>query len=188
MPFWLISAFAGFRGMIEIWPPILVAGLSFAIMQYIVSNYHGPWLVDVIAAIVSMVCLSAVPARLASRREDGRRLRSRGTRPTRDRRSDLMVGEPDAAESAAVFKRHDRRAVMLAWMPWLILTVFVFIWGIPEVKKILDGISIVRIPFEGLHLMIEKVPPCRPPRTRKRRSTASTGCRRPEPEFCSPPW
>ncbi|MCI0365332.1 MAG: L-lactate permease, partial [Phycisphaerales bacterium] len=58
VPFWLIWAFAGFRGMIEIWPPILVAGLSFAIMQYVVSNYHGPWLVDVIAAIVSMVCLA----------------------------------------------------------------------------------------------------------------------------------
>jgi lactate permease len=58
VPFWLVWAFAGFRGMKEIWPGILVAGLSFAIFQFIVSNYHGPWLVDVIAAIISMACLT----------------------------------------------------------------------------------------------------------------------------------
>ena len=51
---------------------------------------------------------------------------------------------------------------VLAWMPWAILTVFVFLWGIPEVKKLLDGLSIVKIPFEGLHNMIEKVPPIVP--------------------------
>jgi len=58
VPFWLIWAFAGFRGMIEVWPAILVAGSSFAITQYLVSNFHGPWLVDVIAAIVSMGSLA----------------------------------------------------------------------------------------------------------------------------------
>src|SRR4030081_2219849 len=54
VPFWLIWAFAGFRGMIEIWPAILVAGVCFAIPQFLVSNFHGPWLVDVVAAIVSI--------------------------------------------------------------------------------------------------------------------------------------
>ena len=57
VPFWLIWAFAGFKAMIEIWPAILVTGLSFAVTQFLVSNYHGPWLVDVIAAIVSLVSL-----------------------------------------------------------------------------------------------------------------------------------
>jgi lactate permease len=57
VPFWLIWAFAGFRGMAEIWPAILVTGVSFAVPQFLVSNYHGPWLVDVIAALVSMACL-----------------------------------------------------------------------------------------------------------------------------------
>src|SRR5918999_2026859 len=51
VPFWLIWAFAGFRGMIEVWPALLVAGSSFAVPQYLVSNFHGPWLVDVVAAI-----------------------------------------------------------------------------------------------------------------------------------------
>ncbi|GAA0576625.1 hypothetical protein GCM10009416_14010 [Craurococcus roseus] len=57
VPFWLIWAFAGFRGMAEIWPAILVTGVTFAVPQFLVSNYHGPWLVDVIAALVSMACL-----------------------------------------------------------------------------------------------------------------------------------
>ena len=57
VPFWLIWAFAGRKAMMEIWPAILVSGLSFAIPQYLVSNYIGPELVDVIAAISSMVCL-----------------------------------------------------------------------------------------------------------------------------------
>src|SRR5437764_7085415 len=59
VPFWLIWAFAGKKAMLEIWPAILVSGLSFAIPQYLVSNYIGPELVDVIAAISSMVCLIA---------------------------------------------------------------------------------------------------------------------------------
>src|SRR3954449_5138533 len=58
VPFWLIWAFVGFRRTIEIWPAILVAGVSFAVPQYLVSNYHGPWLVDVIAAICSMGALT----------------------------------------------------------------------------------------------------------------------------------
>src|SRR6266446_3520639 len=58
VPFWLIWAFAGFRGMLEIWPAILVAGACFAIPQFLVSNFHGPWLVDVVAAIVSIAALT----------------------------------------------------------------------------------------------------------------------------------
>src|SRR5258705_373245 len=58
VPFWLIWAFAGWRGMKEIRPAILVTGVSFAIPQFLISNYHGPWLVDVGAAIISMACLT----------------------------------------------------------------------------------------------------------------------------------
>mgnify|MGYP003694643429 CR=1 FL=1 len=51
VPFWLIWAFAGWRGMIAIWPAILVTGVSFAIPQFLISNYHGPMLVDVGSAV-----------------------------------------------------------------------------------------------------------------------------------------
>ena len=57
VPFWLIWAFVGFEGMLEVWPAILVAGVSFTIPQILVSNLHGPWLVNVVASVVSMLCL-----------------------------------------------------------------------------------------------------------------------------------
>ena len=58
VPFWLVWAYAGFRGLKEVWPAVLVAGVSFAIPQYLVSNFHGPWLVDIVAAVVSMASLA----------------------------------------------------------------------------------------------------------------------------------
>ena len=57
VPFWLVAAFAGWRGMLGIWPAILMAGMAFAALQFLVSNLHGPWLVDVVAAIASMAAL-----------------------------------------------------------------------------------------------------------------------------------
>ena len=160
VPFWLIWAFAGFRGMIEIWPAILLTGVTFAIPQYLISNFHGPWLVDVIAAIISMASLVLFlkvwkPKKLwTSTTLKGHEADS----GTVDLDSEKPVGhEADAA--AAVFVRHDRRAVVLAWMPWAILTVFVFVWGIPAIKGVLNAISIVKIPFEGLDMLVEKMPP-----------------------------
>src|SRR6202030_2104929 len=57
VPFWLIWAFAGFRGMIEIWPAILICGVSFAIPQFLISHYINPWIVDIGASLISMGCL-----------------------------------------------------------------------------------------------------------------------------------
>src|SRR5262247_2057863 len=59
VPFWLIWAYAGLRGIGETWPALLVAGVAFAVPQFLVSNFHGPWLVDIVAAACSMVLLSA---------------------------------------------------------------------------------------------------------------------------------
>jgi lactate permease len=158
VPFWLIWAFAGFRGMMEIWPAILVAGATFAIPQYLVSNFHGPWLVDIIAALVSMGCLTLF-LKVWRPRMIWKSTALKGHEADSGTPEDLVVGEPDAVASAAMFQRHDRAVVMLAWMPWIILTVLVFVWGIPFVKSWLDGISIFRFPIEGLHNLVEKVPP-----------------------------
>src|SRR5277367_3461514 len=57
VPFWLIWAFAGFGGMLQIWPAILVTGVSFAIPQFVISNYINPWIVDIGASLISMACL-----------------------------------------------------------------------------------------------------------------------------------
>ena len=161
VPFWLIWAFAGFGGMIDIWPAILVAGVSFAIPQYLVSNFHGPWLVDVVAALVSMACLTLF-LKVWHPQKIWNSTALKGHESDSGTPEDLVVGEPDAVASAAVFKRHDRATVMLAWMPWIILTILVFVWGIPLVKSWLDGVSIFRFPIEGLHNMVEKGPPVVP--------------------------
>src|SRR5881398_1478603 len=57
VPFWLIWAFAGWKGMKDIWPAIIVTGVSFAIPQYLISNFINPWIVDIGASLVSMACL-----------------------------------------------------------------------------------------------------------------------------------
>jgi lactate permease len=158
VPFWLIWAFAGFRGMIQIWPAILVTGISFAIPQYLVSNFHGPWLVDVVAALVSMLCLTLF-LRIWHPRELWHSTALKGHEADSGAPDDLVVGEPDAAGSAAIFKRHDTSTVWLAWMPWIILTILVFLWGIPQVKSWLDHLSILKFPIEGLNNVVEKVPP-----------------------------
>ena len=76
VPFWLIWAFAGRKAMMEIWPAILVTGATFALSQFLVSNYIGPELVDVIAAIVSMVSLVAF-LKVWQPKKSGHRLRCR---------------------------------------------------------------------------------------------------------------
>ena len=60
VPAWLVWAMAGWRGVRGVWPAIVVCGGSFAIVQFLVSNFHGPWLVDVVAGVVSMVCLAVL--------------------------------------------------------------------------------------------------------------------------------
>src|SRR5436190_23434180 len=60
VPFWVIWAMAGWRGMLGVWPAALVAGVAFAVPQFLVSNFHGPWLVDIIASLCSMVALVAL--------------------------------------------------------------------------------------------------------------------------------
>jgi lactate permease len=139
VPFWLIWAFAGFAGMLEIWPAVLVAGLFFAIPQFLVSNFHGPWLVDVISAVISMAALTLFllkwrPKRIWGFEDEGQR-EARGTHG------------------------HSSGKVARAWVPWLILSVLVFLWGLPSVKSRLDKISAPKFPVVGLHQMVQRVPP-----------------------------
>jgi lactate permease len=115
IPFWLIVAQVGWRGMLGVWPACLVTGVSFALTQFIVSNYHGPWLVGLCSALASMASLVIL---------------TRFWQPARE--------EP-ASETAllATQARRDGPA-WKAWLPWMFLTAFVFVWGLPDVKDFLD--------------------------------------------------
>ncbi|WP_029043147.1 MULTISPECIES: L-lactate permease [Cupriavidus] len=156
VPFWLIWAFAGFRGMLAIWPAILVAGVSFAVPQFLVSNFHGPWLVDVIAALVSMGSLTLF-LKVWKPKETWTSTRILG------RHDDSKVDDPEAvAAEARANAASAGISVVKAWVPWVILTVFVFVWGIPEFKKLMDGIWQWRFPIPGLDKAVLKVPPVVP--------------------------
>ena len=148
VPFWLIWAFAGRKGMMGVWPAILVAGTSFAIVQFLVSNYHGPWLVDILAAIVSIGSVVAF-LRIWQPRD--------GWTPTWGLADRNSLGSERVTTAAP-----PRQEVMRAWIPWLILSVLVFIWGIPQFRAWLDGLSVIRIPVPGLHNLVLRTPPVVP--------------------------
>ncbi|WP_288097912.1 L-lactate permease [Pseudomonas sp.] len=182
VPFWLIWAFAGWRKMLEIWPAILVAGVTFAVPQFLVSNYHGPMLVDVIAALISMACLTGflkvwkpatvhTSAALSGRVDHSKIDTEHETRP----------------EPTATFASDAKPAVMRAWIPWIILTIFVFAWGTQGFKNLFDTRPAIDpathsakldpqgkplseanpifapvLTFTTIHQQIEKVPPVVP--------------------------
>lgn len=150
VPFWLIWAFAGRKAMWEVWPAILVTGASFAIMQFLVSNYIGPELVDIIAAVVSMASLVTF---------------LRYWQPKIIWTSVSLKGHENdggQAQPSRAITQHSRADVIRAWTPWAILTVFIFIWGLPVVKTWLNTIFAPQFALEGLHNLIEKMPPVVP--------------------------
>jgi len=140
VPFWLLWAFCGFNGMMEVWPALLVGGVFFAIPQYLMSNYHGPWLVDVVAAVVSMAAVGALLYVWHPKRIWG----FEGHEPDREARGQ---------------HGHSTSEVVRAWVPWVILSVLVFLWGLPSVKAKLDKLSVIKVPIAGLHNLILRVPP-----------------------------
>jgi lactate permease len=145
VPFWLIWAFAGFRGMIEIWPAILVAGVAFAVPQFLVSNLHGPWLVDVMAAFVSLASLS---------------LFLKFWQPKTIWRLSGLETDDSSTSAMNVALSHGRASdTFRPWLPWIILSIVVFIWGLPQTKVLLDGIAAPKIPIYGLDKMISRMPP-----------------------------
>ena len=122
--------------MLQIWPAILVAGVSFAIPQFLISNFHGPWLVDVVAAMISMGSLALFLKRW---------------KPSK-------VWTLDAQENTKR-QAQNTKLVLRAWLPWIILSVVVFLWGLPQVKTVLDGVSAPKFPVPWLDKLVVRVPP-----------------------------
>ena len=137
VPFWLIWAMAGFKGMREVWPACLTAGGSFAIAQFLISNYHGPWVVDIAGAIASIFSL-VVLLRFWQPRETWRFATDENEKPT---------VRPSGAEA------------LRAWTPWIILSILVFIWGVPQTKQFLNGISLPEFAVPYLDKAIFRAPP-----------------------------
>jgi lactate permease len=148
VPFWLIWAFAGWKGMKDIWPAILVCGVSFAVPQFLISNYINPWIVDIGASLISMACLIGF----------------------------LQVWQPKVIwTSPALRSRDDSAATMPkppapgpkpssaeAWaavVPWIIVCVILLIWGTNWFKGMVNPFATWSYPVPDLHNMINKVAP-----------------------------
>jgi lactate permease len=139
IPFWVVWAMAGFRGMLGVWPAALTAGAAFAIPQFLVSNYHGPWLVDVVASVSSMAALVVL---------------LKFWRPKTTWRMDAN----DHPAAIAPLIPPPRAKVVQAWLPWLLLSVTLFLWGLPMVKAFLNGVCAPEWPVPGLHQLIVRGP------------------------------
>jgi lactate permease len=153
VPFWLVWAMSGFRGMLGVWPACLVAGLSFAIPQFVVSNFFGPSLVDIIAAACSILgtyLLLKVWQPKSEWRFEGERAAAPAAAPKGAFRS---LGAAAAKEGPT------SREAWIAWMPWIVLSVFVFIWGMPSVKTWLNGLFNPSFEVPFLHNLVRKAPP-----------------------------
>jgi lactate permease len=119
IPFWVVWAMAGFRGMIEVWPAALAAGAFFAIPQYLISNFHGPWLVDIVSSVSSIIATTVL---------------LQFWRPK-------TLWKLEDALPATAGPVSSRGEVARAWAPWLLLTIFIFVWGLPTVKNFLNRAS-----------------------------------------------
>src|SRR5437868_12897883 len=148
VPAWLICAFAGWRGMVRIWPAILICGVSFAVPQYLISNFVNPWIVDIGASLICMACLIGFfkvwqPVELWTSPALRRRDDSAATMPPPPR----PAAEPTTAE------------VWRALTPWIIVCAVLLIWGTGWFKALVNPVFAVNYPVEGLHNVINKVPP-----------------------------
>lgn len=141
IPFWLVAAQTGWRGMLGVWPACLVTGVSFGLTQFLVSNLHGPWLVGIISAFVSMASLV---------------LLMKVWKPA----AEITDGEP--VEPAAQGTTEKPEPPWKAWLPWIFLSVLVFIWGLPTVKNSLNGWFAPNLPVPGLDNRVLRVAPIVP--------------------------
>jgi lactate permease len=157
IPAYLIVVMAGGRRALEVWPAILACGLSFAGMQFYVSNFMGPELTDILSSLTCIVVMVVVLKVWTPKTI----MRLEGDKPV-----------------AAVGHTHTPAQVFMAWSPYLLLVVFVLLWGEASIKpsinrvgdSLLPSLPIVagtgplasRLMVPGLHNLITRVPPVVP--------------------------
>ncbi len=148
VPFWVVWAFAGWKGMKDVWPAILVTGVSFAIPQYLISNFVNPWIVDIGASLISMACLigflkmwqpkviwTSAALRSADTSMEGRTApKPSGIKPT-------------------------TAQVWIALLPWIIVCVILLVWGTNWFKGQVNPWATWNYAVPGLDKMINKVAP-----------------------------
>jgi lactate permease len=149
VPFWVVWAFAGWKGMKDIWPAILVTGLSFAIPQFVISNYINPWIVDIGASLISMGCLI---------------LFLKVWQPKELWLSPALRGRDESAATMTAPKAMDKTSLTqtqlwTALLPWIIVCIVMLVWGNGAFKTWANSIFVWNYAVPELHNMINTVPP-----------------------------
>ncbi|MGO4712396.1 L-lactate permease [Bradyrhizobium sp. 2TAF24] len=158
VPFWVVWAFAGWKGMKEVWPAILVTGVSFAVPQFLISNYVNPWIVDIGASLISMACLIGF---------------LKIWQPKELWLSPALRGRDESAGTAPPSKALDtapltQGELWSALTPWIILCVILLIWGTGWFKNAVNPIFSYNYDIPGLDKAIAKVAPVVPKPTPER--------------------
>ncbi|GAP22458.1 L-lactate permease [Leptolinea tardivitalis] len=148
IPFWLIWAFAGWKRMLEIWPALLVSGISFGLSQIVIATLHGPWLVTIVGSLVSIISLVVF---------------LRYWKP-----KTIYRFESDSEGGKTKSQHHySRKQTLQAWLPWVVLSVMIFLWGLPSIKSWFDSFSTIKVPVPYLHEMVMRMPPVVPEPTKE---------------------
>jgi len=124
VPFWLVRTIVGWRETFEVLPAILVVGISFAATQFVWSNFVDSNLVDIVGGVVSLVATTVFlrfwkPKRIWRGAEDEER-------------------QADASQARPAERVYSARQIARAWMPFVILTLFVLLWGLPVIKSTMN--------------------------------------------------
>jgi lactate permease len=151
VPFWLIWAFAGWKGMKDIWPAIIVTGVSFAIPQFLISNYVNPWIVDIGASLISMAFLIGF---------------LKMWHPKVIWTSPALRSHDDSAatmtKKAAPTKKPTTAEVWVSLLPWIIVCAVLLLWGTNWFKGQVNPWATWNYAVPDLHNMINKVAPVVP--------------------------
>ena len=137
VPFWLVWALAERKATFEVWPAALTVGVSFGLVQFLVSNFIGPELVDILASLVSIGSVLLLLRfwqprsiwRFEHERDDAPSTAPHGRR--------AQARHPPQPGDIPAHTRQDRRR---AWVPWVMLGLIVVLWGLPQVKGFLNDI------------------------------------------------
>jgi lactate permease len=147
LPFWLVRSMVGWRETAAVWPALVVSGGSFAATQFYWSNYQESGLVDIVSALVSLVATA---------------LCLKAWRP----RTVLPVRGLETSGKEMTITRHSAAAVFKGWSPFLLASVFIFLWSMPAVSKHLRAAALNQ-PMPVLHKAVVKMPPVVPEPTRE---------------------
>ena len=155
LPFYALIIFTGFRSLRTAWPVALVAGVSFALTQFAVSNFLGPQLPDVLASLVSLLCVIGFVQVWKPRDVEQYRAHFAGTRvgtegSTAIGEEGIPVPVPASSDAPAEGGKPSAGEAILAWTPWVMVSAVVIGWTFLNVATVAQQ----SIKWPGLHNQI----------------------------------